>query len=581
MKEALERQDSAATFYLSGHIQDARKQYQTNWPVFQKWYSIEAHNITEPGEQNAADRIGIDYPHYRKAVERLIYSSPSESPKGQQPAQKPLMSPSQGKDYYFTKLEPAFTNIKYQVQLVLDINQKAIIDAKNKAELEAKYASWFCITAAMIAIALAIILTRRTVRFLVAPLNTLAMQAEAIGSGQLGKVTNIENPAEISMLAKSFNQMADSLLASRRIEEQRLHRAERMSYVALESLYDPVIITDASQTVVHINKAAELIFGKSDQAEKMPLEEVVKEQSIIAPITQVTKQGLPYDSEGNQSIIPLNNGVKDRYYRMRVAPMRDDDESLLGAVAVLEDITHLHELDRLKTEFISVASHELRTPVTSLLLSVDLLQSGVAGRLTSKQNRLIRAQRGDLERLQRLMRDLLDLTRLEAGANPPNKILVSLADIAKASVEGLKSQAQGKNITISIDSSYIEPYIFADRGQINRIINNLLDNALRHTNSEGHISVRIYPQDEMAIVSISDTGAGIPEDYLPRIFERFVQVPGATRGGSGLGLSMAAAIAKTHGGSIKAESRLGEGSTFTLLLPLVNKLENSYANISN
>ena len=161
--------------------------------------------------------------------------------------------------------------------------------------------------------------------------------------------------------------------------------------------------------------------------------------------------------------------------------MHDDEGRLLGAVTVLEDVTHLRELDRLKTEFIGVASHELRTPVTSLLLSVQLLQEGAVGELTPDQKEVIAAQREDLERLERMMRDLLDITRLEAGVTPPRFEIVSAAELVTAAIESVDAQAQAKRIALVHEVASGLPSVRADRSQINRVLINLLNNAIRHT----------------------------------------------------------------------------------------------------
>ncbi|HLV79743.1 MAG TPA: ATP-binding protein, partial [Chthonomonadaceae bacterium] len=256
----------------------------------------------------------------------------------------------------------------------------------------------------------------------------------------------------------------------------------------------------------------------------------------------------------------------ERTYRLRATPMHDE-RVLLGAVAVLEDITHLRELDRLKTEFISVASHELRTPVTSLLLSVQLMQEGAAGALTPPQQEIVAAQREDLERLERMMRDLLDITRLEAGVMPPRFEIARPQELVAAAVEAVTAQAEAKGICLAGDAPADLPPVRADRAQIQRVLVNLISNAVRHTPEGGRIAVSARAEGNMVAFRVQDTGAGIPKEYLSRIFERFVQVPGATRGGAGLGLSIARTIVGAHGGAISAESEPGQGSTFTFTLP--------------
>jgi signal transduction histidine kinase len=247
--------------------------------------------------------------------------------------------------------------------------------------------------------------------------------------------------------------------------------------------------------------------------------------------------------------------------------MHDYDGQLLGAVVVLEDVTHLSELDRLKTEFLGVASHELRTPVTSLLLSAQLLKEGAAGPLNLKQQEVVDAQLEDLDRLNVLLRDLLDLTRLEAGVTPPRFEIVSPEKLVASALEQVSAEAEAKGIRLDTSVQSDLPSVRADRNQIGRVLLNLLGNALRHTSAGGQIEIDVHSQDRRVAFAIKDTGTGIPKEYLSRIFDRFTQVPGATRGGAGLGLSISRSIVKAHGGDITAESELGKGSTFTFTLP--------------
>jgi signal transduction histidine kinase len=236
-------------------------------------------------------------------------------------------------------------------------------------------------------------------------------------------------------------------------------------------------------------------------------------------------------------------------------------------VVVLEDITHLRELDQLKTQFIGVASHELRTPVTSLLLSVQLLQEGAVGTLTPEQKEVVAAQREDLERLERLMRDLLDITRLEAGVTTPRFESLPPGELVDAALQSVTTQAEAKGVALKGETAPDAVPIRVDRGQMTRVLVNLLNNAVRHTEPGGSVTLMADSDAASTRFTVRDTGSGIPRDYLPRIFERFVQVPGATRGGAGLGLSIVRSIVQAHGGDVQVESTPGKGSVFTVTLP--------------
>lgn len=554
MKESLERMDSAATFLLAGQTQKARKQYEANKPLYQLAYQKEAHNITEPGEQEMADDIGRRSEAYYSAVEKLLYADPA-------------MPTEKARAYYFSVLEPAFLELKRRAQSVLDLNQKAILQADIRAKAEARRATLTGIVVTTGAFALALFFVFAVLKAALTPLRSLARQAEEIGAGHWNQRIELRRSDEIGALAFSFNRMAEKLREAWREEEERLHRAERMSDAALENLYDPVVVTDAKGSVVHLNRAAEGLFGPAGRSKGQPVADVVRDTRIVEAVGSAIHREQASAPEGEAGMVTLPTGDSERVYRLRATPMRDAENGLLGAAIVLEDITHLHELDRLKTEFIGVASHELRTPVQSLLLSVALLQEGAVGKLTTDQKEIVAAQRDDLERLERMMRDLLDVTRLEAGVMPPRPELAAPKDLILDAVRPASAKAEAKGVLLQVDAAEALPAVRADRAQIARVLINLVNNAIQHTPAGGRIVVSAQEDGARVRFAVHDTGAGIPPEYLSRIFERFVQVPGATRGGAGLGLSIVRSIVRAHGSDIEVESVPGKGSDFHFSLP--------------
>jgi two-component system, NtrC family, sensor histidine kinase KinB len=166
------------------------------------------------------------------------------------------------------------------------------------------------------------------------------------------------------------------------------------------------------------------------------------------------------------------------------------------------------------------------------------------------------------------MRDLLDLTRIEAGENPPHLLSVSATTLLQESAEVLRAQVEANGLTFTVDVPLGLPCVRADHLQIERVMANLVTNAIRHTSPAGEIHVSAAPRDGYVACSVTDTGSGIPPQYLPRIFEKFVQVPNAPAGGAGLGLAISKHLIEAHGGQISVRSEVGRGSTFTFTLPV-------------
>jgi signal transduction histidine kinase len=200
-------------------------------------------------------------------------------------------------------------------------------------------------------------------------------------------------------------------------------------------------------------------------------------------------------------------------------------------------------------------------------MSVHLLLEGAVGELTDAQNDTLQACRQDCERLDKLMRDLLDLSRIEAGESQPRLVPTNPRELIGSAADELRSRVEAEGLVLTVDLASDLPAVLADAAQIERLLNNLIVNAVRNTR-HGEIKISAEHQDGHVAVSVRDTGLGIPPEYLPRIFEKFVQAPGAQAGGAGLGLAISRSLVRAHGGHISVKSEVGHGTTFTFTLRL-------------
>jgi NtrC-family two-component system sensor histidine kinase KinB len=203
-------------------------------------------------------------------------------------------------------------------------------------------------------------------------------------------------------------------------------------------------------------------------------------------------------------------------------------------------------------------------------MSVHLLLEGAAGTLSEKQHEVLDACREDCRRLEKLMRDLLDLSKIEAGEAAPHLAAISAGNLVATAAESFRAQVESKGIALKIDVAPGLPFVLADRAQMERVVSNLVSNALRHTDSGGEIHISAVRREGHVAVSVADTGQGIPSEYLPRIFDKFIRVPDAPSGGAGLGLAISKSIVEAHGGQIVVQSRVGHGTTFTFTLKVIS-----------
>ena len=414
----------------------------------------------------------------------------------------------------------------------------------------------------------AIVLSNSIVR----PLRQVTEAASRMAAGDLDAAVDVRSADEIGVLAAGFNAMAARIRELRQSDLGKLLVAQQIAVATVDSLYDPVVVTDGTGRVQRVNRAAEELFGAATMVIGRPVQDVATDPRLAMAVADVLESQQPVASEESTAIVPLLvNGV-ERSFRQRTTPMRDDKGELVGAVILLEDITHLRELDRLKSEFIAGASHELRTPLTSLEMGVHLLLEGSLGDLAPKQRELLVMCREDALRLDRLVKELLDLSRIESGEARPHLVTLSARELIVGAVEPLRRQADAKGVKLHVELPDDLPAIAADRGQVERVIANLVTNAIRATDAPAIIDIVAALRDGFIAIAVRDTGRGIPSDYLDRIFDPFVQVPDAPAGGAGLGLSISRRIVHAHGGQLAVRSHVGQGTTFTFTLPLAARV---------
>jgi two-component system, OmpR family, phosphate regulon sensor histidine kinase PhoR len=350
---------------------------------------------------------------------------------------------------------------------------------------------------------------------------------------------------ETAGLAASVNRLAREV--DRRIEAARAER--RRLETILSAMEEGVLLIDASDRVGYANPAAARLLRGAPRSLRS---------------TPATLQGLvgAIRSEGEPTQTELETGVPVRVLRATALPVGQEGAVLL----VLRDVTAARRVEAMRRDFVADASHELKTPAASIQAAAETLQRAVADDPTAAA-RFAERLRRDAVRLSRIVSDLLDLSRLESER--PAFDEVRLDRVALDEADRLRDQAREAGVELEVDG---EPVTVAgSRKDLALLASNLLDNAIRYTGRGGRVTLSVAARDGAAVLTVADTGIGIPTRDLPRIFERFYRVDRARSrdtGGTGLGLSIARHVAERHGGRIAARSELGRGSTFTVTLPL-------------
>lgn len=552
MKESLERLDSAALFALAGEDGRARGQASDHAARFDRALATAAANLTEQGEPAIIDEIRRARDDYVGALEAFL-----AGPRTPQA--------------YFGGLEQRFDRLHAICDRLLHVNQEAM---RRKADDASRVARrWFLITLAMalVLMAIGVAVEVSLSRAIVGPVRQLTEATSRVAGGDLDTTVPVRAGDEIGALATGFNRMAERIRELRRSDLGQLVIAQQTTEAAIDSMFDPVLVTDAEGRLTRINAAAERLFGVRATVLGKPIGEVASDPRVAQAVDDVLRSQAPVASENPSAVLPLAVDGAHRAYRVRSTPMRDNDNRFVGAVTLLEDITHLSEISRLKSEFIAAASHELRTPLTSVQMGIHLLLEDASAPLTDRQHEILAVCREDTNRLDRLMRELLDLSKIESGDVMPVRVPARPAAVLREAIDPLRLQVEAKGIRLDVDAPPDLPSIDVDRGQIERVIGNLVTNAARATPAGGTITVSATTRARDLAVSVRDTGRGIPGDYLTRVFEPFVQVPGSAPGGAGLGLAICKRIVEAHGGRLSVQSEPAKGTTFTFTIPLAQR----------
>jgi len=353
-----------------------------------------------------------------------------------------------------------------------------------------------------------------------------------------------------------------------------LLQAQQSSQAAIDSLPDPVIVLQADGSLLNVNRASETILGVSSEAPD-PLDPFAgADPAVRAVIGRMREHVLggrgAYVPKGLEEATAVPTREGPRYFLPRANPVAGEDGGVVGMTVILQDVTRLRRFDELKTDMVATVAHEFRTPLTSLRMAIHLCADEAVGPLNTKQADLLFAARDDCERLQSIVDDLLDLSRIQAGRIELNRRSVSAAALIERALDEHRATAAGSEIDLAMGAPSIDMQVDADPERVQLVFTNLVANAIRHTPAHGRIDIRAAPERDAVRFEVRDSGAGISAEHLPRLFDRFYRVPGTAPGGAGLGLYICKEIVEGHGGRIGVESDPGHGAVFWFTLPLHN-----------
>jgi len=417
---------------------------------------------------------------------------------------------------------------------------------------------WFGVIALGLGLVCVVLLTR----WLARPLVAIESSAARLAAGDLDTRIAAQGPREVRRLADTLNAMSSELRT--RLENQRRARTEIETILA--SMAEGVVAVDANERVLLMNHAAATLLGLPEPVESgAALWEHVRFPDLEVALRDVLAGRGAWSGD---AATPRADG---RVLGLSVAPVgaEGDGQSLLGAVALLSDVTAIRRLEQVRIDFVANVSHELRTPLAAVIGALETLAD--AKQDDEVRERFLDIANRNAARLQAIVSDLLDLSSIEAEGDRMALEPVRVDAPLRTAASALVGAAESKGVRLELPPASTTPIqVNGNSQRLEQVFTNLLENAIKYTPRGGRVSARVRAGAREVSVDVEDTGVGIPAQHLPRVFERFYRVDRSRSrdmGGTGLGLAIVKHVLRAHGGQVSVQSEEGRGTTFTVTLP--------------
>jgi signal transduction histidine kinase len=561
MVRALDNQINGVFSIFNGENPDnGYKQFETSKQDFYAWFGKARIAATTPDEISILDSLNDQYSIFITEINYLI-----AFPKNYQ-------NKFENEDEY-TKSIRLTNTIKNKLYELFETNHNFIQRAEENMQSITRIAAFTMLFLAIFGTVLTLVFSTKFSEFIVKPVKDLTRSIKHISAGNFDQKIQTDDSDEIGILADEFNSMVGRLQRYEKLNINKILYEKRKSEIIVESINDPVLMVDSDLHITLANKAFASEFGIPKNEHSL-LKEIIKEDKICENIRSFISRGSKDNQETTYRFVDANGNV--RYFNIKYSLIYLPENAILesissgnSALIVFSDITRYEELDKLKSEFVAKISHELKTPLTSIGMAAGILGDGVVGQLSDKQMELINSMKSDYDRLNMLVKDILELSRIESGGINLDFKPININLLLKESIRSFSLQCKEKSIRLEYLGNGDLPIIYADYDYLNRAISNFIGNSIKFTERGGEISINATTDELNLVISITDTGQGISPEFIDKIFDKFVQVSGSKPGSVGLGLTIAKEIIELHQGSINVWSKPGKGSKFEIKIPLL------------
>lgn len=394
------------------------------------------------------------------------------------------------------------------------------------------------------------------------PIKELTESIKQIANKNYSERVHFRHHNEFGDLANSFNTMAEKLQEYHNSNLYKLSFEKKRLETLINNMHDPIIGLDNEGVILFINDEAIKIMG-------LKQEEVVGKSAEKLGLTNDLMQSLLVEKSENEKaqIMKIFADDKESYFekeivKITIKPTGEDQAIAIGNVIILRNITFFKELDFAKTNFIATVSHELKTPIASIKMSLQLLENSATGSTNDDQKQLIHSIKEDSQRLLKITGELLELSQVETGNIQLNIEKSNPYDIAQYATEAVKVQAEQKQIELVIEADENLPSIKADSEKTVWVLINFLTNAIRYSSEKSTITIQLTSEKHQVVFAVIDKGKGIDVRYKNKVFDKYFQIPGSHKTGTGLGLAISKEFIEAQNGTIGVKSELGLGCTF-------------------
>lgn len=507
---------------------------------------LEGKNITEPGEGAAVASLNSAY--------------------------KDIVNP----EATSASRQAAVSKARLQLSIIDQLNMNAIVRKNAAAQVAVERASMYLIFAASMCFLILFSFIVNFPGFVANPLREFSEAIKEISKKNYKQRLQFNGSDEFAELAMSFNTMVAELNKWENSNLAKVQSEKLRIEAIIEQMQDAIIGLNEKNDVLFMNKVAAQLIGINEK-EVIGLNglDLMKKNDLLNRILQ---------NEGGEKLMKIYADEKESYFQLErrkiiVPSYNENNEQATvqtgkeaGEVYILKNITQFKELDEAKTNFIATVSHELKTPISSIKMSLKLMDDERVGSMNPEQKELVQHIKEDCSRLLKITSELLDLAQVETGNLQLNFVKTDPRKIAIYAMDAVRFQAEQRSIELELISRNNLPQISVDIEKTAWVLINFLSNALRYSSEKSKVTIQVIETGKNIEFSVRDFGKGIDEQYQKRLFDRYFQVPtdGNNKSGSGLGLAISKDFITAEGGEIWVESAIGEGSRFCFSLPVVD-----------